>query len=221
MKYILFDDISGIILGVSFKKEEGNWYTQSDEAYNAILANNGLYRVLLDKVTERLEEYNKLDKPSDYIIVTMNEISKEPIHDMDIEIEKKIVKAKKLCNMDIEAGIRYNLNGKGKRYTYKIEDQINFEQLMRMVDTGIMNDDTGILVKTSGEIESDILTVNEFKSLYNALLKHKFYNLHYLSQYILYVKTITDFTELSRLQYRMLLPDEYMSKINECMIGFA
>lgn len=220
MKWIYFDELDGTILGLSIDsradKDDYHWQTLTDEAYKEILKHNGQYKVILDKAQKRIDQYAAKSCPTDYCAITTEEISKEPDIDMELERKKKSLKANAFCNMHIENGVRFRLNnGVEKRYTYKIEDQINYEQLIRLVESGALTEDERVLIKASGESEYDALTVEEFKNLYRALLKNKYYHLFYLYQFNAYIKTITDITLLNRIQYETTLPQPYINKIDE------
>lgn len=224
MKYILYDNIEGTILGLSVDERidlDNYWVTLSDEAYDEILKYNGQYRVLVDDAEQRINEYKALENNNDYCIVTIDTITKEIIYNIDEVINSVITKNYTYCNMFIENGINYTFpSGITKKYTYKLEDQINLNQIKMLVDNGVLNETTGVFIKASGESEFDNISVDEFKDLYNALLKHKQYQLCRLYQYNEYVKTLTDINEIQSLQYEMILPDEYIKNIDNYIANF-
>lgn len=219
MKYILYDDFEGSILGLNIEKTVG-YVTLSDDAYDFILKNNGSCHVNLDAVNKRLQESDTSDDP-EYCVINMACITTERKYDIKIIQENIISKNSEYCNMYIVNGVYFTLdNGERKKYTYEIEDQANMEQLMRLVDNGSLDDKTGVPVKASEESVYDLLSVTEFKKLYNALVYHKYYHLFYMRQYNAYIRTLFSEAALHRCQYGMLLPDEYTSQINKQLENF-
>lgn len=219
MKYILYDNIKGDILGLNIEETEG-YVTLSDDAYDFILSHNGNCYVNVDKVNARLKGCNESNNP-EFLVVNMTCISIERKYDTEIIQENIINKNTEYCNMYIVNGIHFTLdNRERKKYKYELEDQANMEQLMRLVDNGSFNDDTGIPIKASGESTYDLLTVSEFRRLYAALIRHKYYHLFYLRQYNEYIKSLNSPIELNRCQYGMILPDEYTSKVDNQLENF-
>lgn len=228
MYYIFFDDVAGTILGLSVEEKldvENNWFTVSDEAYNFILDNNGKYLINTKSVEHKIAEYkeivnkyknNEIDELN-YIVIEKSDLCL-PEKNLKEVIFNRLGKNNSYCRMFIENGIDYILeNGEKKHYSYKEEDQINFNEIKNLISEGILTDETGIPLKASGEIEYDYVSVKEFNEIYDKLVKNKFYQLFYLGQYNEYVKNLKSINDVHRLQYEMILPDKSSVKVKSQM----
>lgn len=203
MKYINFDKIKGTILGVSDIYID-NYYTLSEEGYNEILLNNcPEYYVLVDKINYDNE-----------IVISMNELSNEINYDIKTLRENLVNKSYNYCKTYIEDGIIYN----NKHYTYKLEDQMNYEQILNLINNNILISD--IPIKASGEREYSYITIEEFKTIYTQLLKNKYFNLFYLQEINNYVKTIENKQMFERYNYETFLPQSYVDIINNKLANF-
>lgn len=228
MYYIFFDDIEGIILGLSDVERldvDNNWVSLSEEAYNFILDNNGQYIVDLDSIQDKIEIYkeeiNKLKENQietiNYIVVEKNNL-KLPETKLKNVILNKIKKNNSYCQMFIENGVVYTFeDGTKKQYTYKIEDQINFLEIRNLYNEGILITDNKIPLKAKDENEYDLLPISTVIDIHNKLIKNKHYNLFFLYQLNEYVSTLTSLNDINRLQYETILPEKYQNIIKEQM----
>lgn len=205
------------ILGFNINKKvdlEKNWVSVSDRAYE-IAVGQANYRIIPEKVNERIEVYKTLseEEKQNYYIVTVDCITNKVERTLEGAIKSKIEKQKIYCKMLIEDGIIHTLpNGEQRHYTYKAEDQLNFNELKDLVDNNVF--DT-VLLKAAERDEDDELSIEEFTKIYYKLIYNKFYQLCYLREYKKYVQGITDINTIHRLAPEIILPKEYSDRIDK------
>lgn len=196
MKWILYDEKIGTILGLESEKENINdeWKEITDEAYDFIFNHNGEYKVNIK---------------SDLIFpITIDELAPIVDHQSVNGVANNLIrKNTEYCNMYIENGVKITLNdGTVKRYGYTTYDQLNIEQIFNLINQNIITDDIGVFIKFKDEHEYSNITVSEFKRLYKKLVQNKYFQLLYLRKYNDYIRTLDDINELHRLNYETGLP---------------
>lgn len=217
--YILYDNELGTILGLDInpKNIDSSWITLSEEAYYFILDNNGLYKIELNELKNRQEEYNLLsDKDKNDYIMVIKDILIPIEREVELEdiINSIISKNSNWCSKYITKGIRFKLDdGTVKYHSYDTANQINIEQINNLIEEGVLQD--SVPIKFRDEEIYTFISISEFKRLYRELIKNKYFHLFYLREYNDYVKTITDTNKLHRLSYETGLPEEYRAKVNE------
>ena len=122
--------------------------------------------------------------------------------------------------MLIENGIEYSFSdGVERHFTFKEEDQLNYAETAKMAESGLEE----VLIRGSEEEEYFIVSGEEFKGLYRDLIRNKYYQLYYLREYNKYINSLTDINDIQRLQYEIILPEPYRSRLDEQMkkMGFG
>lgn len=222
-------DVDAVNSRIEEYREKSIEYMTATEKFNEI------YEKKLTEYKEAMEKFNELDPEDqeappvldledspvlDYIVVEKQHLIFPEKH-LSAVIRNRIRKNMLYCGMFIENGVDYQLsNGEKKHYSYKIEDQINYQQLKGLISQGVLNDETGIPIKADGEDEYTYVSVEEFDGLYKELIKNKMYQLFYLRQYNEYTRALPTINDVHRLQYEMILPEEYQVRIDEQMSLF-
>lgn len=222
MKFILFDDVNETIMGLSSKEQldyESGWYTLSDEAYDFILQNNGSYLVNVSSIKDKIEQYKTIVENYknhncilNYIVVDTDNLYMKDKQLINV-IRSKIRKNNSYCNMYIENGIYYDINEEEKHFTYKLEDQMNYNEIKDLINNNLIEDN--IPIKASEDDEYIDVSIDIFNEIYNKLIKNKFYQLFYLRQYNEYIKSLDDITTIEKLPYEIELPEPYLTNLNE------
>lgn len=114
----------------------------------------------------------------------------------------KITEIKNNCKQAIYDGIWLD----EKKYSYKLEDQQNLNELI------MYNNDA--LYHADGE-EYRIYTHDEIVKIYVSQQINKTQNLLYCSQIERYINTLSSLDEIANVYYGIELPEPYLSKYNE------
>jgi len=202
MKYILYDNTDGTILGLN-DKEMDKYIQLTDETYDFILNNNGLYKVDLSKIDDSFD--NTITKEMLISIINDN---------IEKQKENIISKNSELCSMFIKNGVTFTLNdGTKKKYLYSEYNQINIQELNDLINNNVII--STVPIKFNDDDHYSFISIDEFKKLYNQLLRNKYFHLFYLREYNDYIKTITDYNKLCRMNYETGLPEEKRNEIEE------
>lgn len=228
---IRIDTVDGTIMGLAdqfVSNVDDNWFTTDEETYNFILKNNGLYTVDITSISDKIAQYKeslRVMKTSELqsvdIVVTKDNL-KLPERDLAGVKINRIEKNNVYCNMYIKNGISYTFeDGTSKRYSYKLEDQINFAELRSLYTQGILSEEDKVMLKANEEQEYELVPIKIVIDIHNKLIKNKHYQLFYLRQMNNYVNSLTTINDVHRLQYEMNLPEEYQTIIDKQMETYA
>lgn len=227
MYSIRIDTVDGTIMGLTdqfISNIDDNWFATDEETYHFLLKNNGLYIVDIASISDKITQYKETlctmktsDTQSIDIVVTKENL-KLPEKDLTSVKINRIEKNNVYCNMYIENGISYTFeDGTSKRYSYKLEDQVNFAELRALYTQGILSDDDKVPLKANEEQEYELVSMKTVIDIHNELIKNKHYQLFYLRQMNNYVNSLTTINDVHRLQYEMNLPEEYQTIIEQQM----
>ncbi|MDR1755243.1 MAG: hypothetical protein LBR74_10195 [Eubacterium sp.] len=226
MCFLQIDDFDGIILGMDDNNTHFNelgWYTASKEAYIKSVNDCVNLRVNLLKLkTQVLEYFKELRRFQDeglsfddFGFITINEADLEtPSFGSTMAIRKaRISDNNSECNKYITKGVKVLLSdGNQYDFTYELEDQINFEQLKRLIDSKSFLNEL-IPLHASGQNELLHVTVDEFNFVYNKLIENKFYHLYKLYHVNEFVKELTKSEEVSQYRYEHRVPEKYADDV--------
>lgn len=230
MKFVLINsdyEITGFDIFNNMIKEPF-WFTISDDAYQYCMAHNAsVYIKNTEDIETKIElfnsmrlQYESLENPDDIpVLLTVDDLGYEKIHDLTGVIINKKRKHTILCKEAIEAGIAYTLNGQRKRFTYTHDDQLNYAELESFVKEGVF-EESGVPIKVSGESEYTYVTPEEFYKIYNALRYNKYFNLLYLRILNEYIETIKDPILLEKMTFEVALPAEYSAKLDKLLAPY-
>ena len=143
-----------------------------------------------------------------------------PVPSLQEVINNKINKNTAYCHMLIENGIDYSFSdGVERHFTFKEEDQLNYAETEKMAESGLRE----VLIRGAEETEYFTVSATEFLGLYRELIRNKYYQLYYLREYNKYINSLTDINDIQRLQYEIILPEPYRSRLDEQMkkMGFG
>ena len=143
-----------------------------------------------------------------------------PVPSLREVINSKINKNTAYCHMLIENGIEYSFSdGVERHFTFKEEDQLNYAETAKMAESGLRE----VLIRGTEEKEYFTVSAAEFLGLYRELIRNKYYQLYYLREYNKYINSLTDINDIQRLQYEIILPEPYRSRVDEQMkkMGFG
>lgn len=225
MYFIKYDNVGGTILGLSKKVQldiSDGWVTTNEGCYNFILEHNGQY--IIDTENEALKtavsEYatilstydndatnEEIDLPivmtTDYLVKISSEISIEDL------LTGITTKNSAYCKNLIEAGVKYTIDGITYRFTYTVEDQLNYAELEKLVADGSL---TTVPVRGTGEDEYIYISAEKFTQLNESLKANRFYQLFRLREFNAHLSTITDKDVLKNINYESGLPEEYEAR---------
>lgn len=230
MKFVLINsdyEITGFDIFNNMIKEPF-WFTISEDAYQYCMAHNAsVYIKNTEDIETKIElfnsmrvQYGSLENPDDIpVMLTVEDLGYEKIHDLTGVIINKKRKHSILCGEAIEAGITYNLNGQRKRFTYTHDDQLNYAELETFSKEGVF-DESGVPIKASGDSEYTYITTEEFHKIHNALRYNKYFNLLYLRILNEYIETITDPILLEKMTFEVVLPAEYSAKLDKLLAPY-
>lgn len=223
MYFIKYDNVEGTILGLSKKVQldfSDGWVTTNEDCYNFILDHNGEYivdtenealKTAVSEYTAALSSYDsdlaEVDLP---VVVAIDYLSKISY---SVTLEELLVgittKNSAYCKNLIETGVKYAVDGNVYRFTYTVEDQLNYADLEKaIVDENL----TSIPVRGTGEDEYIYISAEEFTKLNESLKANRFYQLFRLREFNSYLSTITDKSLLKETDYESGLPEEYEAR---------
>lgn len=217
MKFILIS-INYEVLGLDIQNrhDEDGWYPISDEAYEYAISHNCDLRLnITDGLKERLKNYNDNKNEyddSDYVVLE-SDLTNARVYCLSDVISNRQLKNIALCREFIELGVSYVIEGVTHRFSFKLEDQINYRDLLDM------NTET---VQVKGVEEAEYLEIprTEFIKLYNKLNYNKYYNLMYVRVLNEYIETLTVIEDIHKMTYEVFLPYEYKVKLDKLLANY-
>lgn len=128
----------------------------------------------------------------------------------DVVMEAKLAEISKACNSVIVSGVDIEFGGETVHFNLSIEDQSNINNLFRVVELGgtefPYQADGGVCrIYTAAEIATIYITAQTLittQTTYHNELKQ-------------YIQTLTSAEDISAVQYGMVLPEPYLSEMNE------
>ncbi len=223
---VSIDSSRGIMTEIKFLEEKKSKYAE-------ILENGQAEDIPAETVFTESDETKLKEKQELYAeIVEINKAIESlpvvvdtsrltmPMPSLREVINSKINKNTAYCHMLIENGIDYSFSdGVERHFTFKEEDQLNYAETEKMAESGLRE----VLIRGAEETEYFTVSATEFLGLYRELVRNKYYQLYYLREYNKYINSMTDINDIQRLQYEIILPEPYRSRLDEQMkkMGFG
>lgn len=223
MKYCLFDYDEGTVIGLNIGETNidlnDGWVPIEEEIYDFLLHNNGRYVIDIGNINNKLQTYLNLpieEKRKSRNIITRKDLMLKPRVDIEITKLNTIRKFKTVCEMYINDGILFEVNGENLHFSYNSIDKQRYAELYNLTKSNISTFPICI-----DEKESIVfLTKDQFLQLYYQLIYNEYYHLFYFFQLKDYIMNCDDQNQIYRMQYETVLPQERKDIIKQQLNDF-
>lgn len=223
MNYCLFDYDEGTIIGLNIGETNidlnDGWTPIEEEIYDFLLHNNGRYIIDINNINNKFQTYLNLpieEKRKSRNIITKKDLMLKPRVDIEITKLNTIRKFKTVCEMYINDGILFEVNGESLHFSYNSIDKQRYAELYNLTKANISTFPICI-----DEKESIVfLTKDQFLQLYYQLIYNEYYHLFYFFQLKDYIMNCDDQNQIYRMQYETVLPQERKDIIKQQLNDF-
>ena len=129
---------------------------------------------------------------------------------LSVVMSAKLAEISKACNAVIESGVDIKLGEESVHFNLDIKDQSNINNLFRVVELG----GTEFPYQADGGV-CRIYTAAEIVEIYGAAQTLITAQTTYHNELKQYVQALESAEDVSAVQYGMILPDPYLSEMNE------
>lgn len=175
----------------------GDVYVNGEDLFTPAL------RVVLYK-TDIAEQVKRLDEK-------VNPVINFDMMSVDEYKEYKLTQVNEACQEDIYAGDEIEINGTPRKFTFKIEDQMNLKNLFDIVST--FPDIQNLPYHVSAQ-SCEMFNRKDIITVYLTLLIRLTKITTYCNQLNMYIRSIFDKDELEKITYGMELPETYLNTYN-------
>lgn len=177
---------------------------------------NQIVKLLYDKVIAL--ELNLADIPTRYKNDVISELSKVGFlnqSNLDDIKDAKISEMSASCNSVITRGFDVELSDKEKHhFSLTVQDQLNLITLSSLATAG----ETVIPYHADGEICREY-SAEDISLIVNAATAFKTYHVTYFNSLKVYIKALSDISQISQIKYGVDIPEEYQSDILKTLLS--
>lgn len=126
--------------------------------------------------------------------------------------KNKIKELSEKCHSAIVEGVVIIINGKTEHFTYNDDDQKNIKELY---DISLSTNSS--VYYHAENMGYEEYTAEQMYEIYFKLVKNKMHHLTYYNQLKMYVESLTNNEEISKVYYGQKLTDKYLDTYNNAM----